>query len=48
MHERFEKLIQRKKQKMEKLGREIIMKKIEKDPDEYFATHRPQINEKSK
>ena len=48
MHQRFEKLIARKKQRMEKLERDLILKKIENDPDEYFASHKPQINEKSK
>jgi hypothetical protein len=41
MHQRFEKLIARKKQRMEKLERDLILKKIENDPDEYFASHKP-------
>ena len=41
MHQRFEKLIARKKQRMEKLERDLILKKIENDPDEYLARHKP-------
>jgi|TARA_B110000285_G_C15014767_1_gene558429 hypothetical protein len=41
MHERFEKLIERKKQKLEKRGRELALERIEKDPDEYFPSHKP-------
>jgi hypothetical protein len=33
---------------MEKLERDLHLKKISDDPDEYYASHKPQINEKSR
>jgi hypothetical protein len=48
MHQRFEKLMQRKKDRIEKLEREVYLKKVEKDRDEYFPSHKPEINANSK
>ena len=33
---------------MEKLERDLVLKKIADDPDEYYASHKPKINEKSR
>jgi len=40
--------LQRKKERREKLEREIYLEKVEKDRDEYFPSHKPEINAKSK
>ncbi len=45
--ERFQKMKERKEQRLQKLQQDIIEKKIMEDPDAFYPPLKPKINEKS-
>lgn len=49
LHERYEEIMKNKKKKIEKLAEQENKRRVDKDPESYgAATHKPQINEKSR